>query len=147
MMQSDDVDEEREVVGADDAEAAAVGAPEEHRGDGGAGQADQAEPGDRHALAGLTEGFREHRGGPGQRDDQQRNDGGVVSHGRVECPVNCSFGSSTTLAGRRRHGTLTFDRVPRRAPLHLRRPMLIALDDALDGRLHRPQEQVRHTRP
>ena len=39
-----------------------VAVPEEHRRDRGADQADQAEPGDRHALAGLAEGLREHRG-------------------------------------------------------------------------------------
>ena len=80
MTQRIEVDEQGEVVGADDAEADAVGVPEERRGDRGAGQADQAEARDRHALARLAERFREHRGRARQGDDQQRDDGGVFSH-------------------------------------------------------------------
>ena len=135
-----DVDEEREIVGADDAEAAAVGAPEEHRGDGGAGEADQAEPGNRHALARLAEGFREHRGGPGQRDDQQRNDGGVISHGSCRKPVT----------RRSLMDTLTWSRRVRRRcrRLHLRGLAVgDPLDDAVDRRLPSAAGTGSDTRP
>ena len=70
----DDVDEEREVVGADDAEAVRVAVPEEADAIAGPDEADEAEAGDRHPLAGLAERLGEHRGRRRQRDDDDRND-------------------------------------------------------------------------
>ena len=52
----------------------------ERRRDRGAGQADEAEAGNRHAFPGLPECLGEHRGDRRQRDDDERNHCGVFSH-------------------------------------------------------------------
>ena len=62
----------------------AVGVPQEDRGDRGADQADQAEAGDRHALARLPDRLGQHRGkAPDRATIDDRNDCGVFSHDRV----------------------------------------------------------------
>ena len=43
-------------------------------------EADQAEAGDRHALAALAERLREHRGAAREDDDDDRDDGGEFAH-------------------------------------------------------------------
>ena len=76
----DEVDEEREIVRPDDAEALRVAAPEEHAGERRTGEANQSEPGNRHALAALAKRLGNHRGAAGQDDDDDRDDGGEVAH-------------------------------------------------------------------
>ena len=52
-----------------------VAVPEADRRDRGADEADEAEAGDRHPLAGLPERLGEHGGDRRQRDDDDRDDG------------------------------------------------------------------------
>ena len=60
-----EVDEQREVVGGDDAEAFGVAIPQQDRGDAGADQADDGQAADRHLLVPAAERFR-------QQDDEAR---------------------------------------------------------------------------
>ena len=76
----DDVDEEGEVVGADDAEADGVGVPQEARRDQGADEPDEAEAGDVHPLARMPDGLGQHRGDGREHDDQDRDGGGERAH-------------------------------------------------------------------
>ncbi|OLD20306.1 MAG: hypothetical protein AUJ01_04430 [Acidobacteria bacterium 13_1_40CM_3_65_5] len=62
----DEGDEQPELVGDDDAEARRAVFPEQHRRDGGAGEADGAKRTDRHPLAGRAERLGDH-GGDGRR--------------------------------------------------------------------------------
>src|SRR4029453_10066261 len=57
-----------------------VAVPETAGRNCGADQANESEPCDRHAFAGLTVRFGKHRGNRRQGHDDDRNDGGVLSH-------------------------------------------------------------------
>ncbi len=75
-----EVDEEGEVVGADDAHAVGVAVPERDRGDGCTGKTDEAEPGNRHPFPWLPECLGEHGGNRREGDDDEWNQCGVFGH-------------------------------------------------------------------
>src|SRR5262249_12539216 len=60
--------------GRDDVEARGVVIPEEQRGNRRAGEADQAEAGNRHPLARIAKGFGHHRRDSGGSDAGHRDD-------------------------------------------------------------------------
>jgi hypothetical protein len=78
----DEVDEDGEVVGADDPHRLEVAVPQEHRRERGAEEADEAEHGDVHALARVAEGLGQHGRQPRERDDDDRDESCVVGHGK-----------------------------------------------------------------
>ena len=79
-MQSTRLMKRAKLSDAHDAEALRVAAPEKDRGEGGAGEPDQAKAGNRHALAALAERLRDHGGAARQDDDDDRDDGGEFAH-------------------------------------------------------------------
>ena len=118
-----DGDEQPEVVGDDDAEARRVAVPQQRRDAIAAPTRPiDAEPADRHPLAGIAEGLGDHRGDG--RPRRRRPSGRSRSKDDI---IGCRPAARCAAAAPGSAGA---------AAMHW-------LEHPLDRRLHRPQEQVR----